>query len=388
VINQAEALEIVNQKLFLYDHHKQATSIAALLKQGFMMGVLNRGTYSSAQIQIIDLILNIWATNPFIAKHFKHDKYHFCINMQQDSGPERIRRLEKSGVYRFWKTIRLTDKIETYLCAVYLQKPLAEFGLQKLGSANGVVEVFKKLRIDWCADGYHRQRRKESRRSDSVALTVSYGLPAICNRLAAAQEKQKFQSFGNDDSAVRQAAQRKNKQTPQTQFDGLFDQKWWLVDESLSGLAVDLGREPSEWVEPGKLVGFFSPEETSLFIIAEIKNLRKQPNGNYRAGLEIISKQCVSVNMARLDQEKTTEVLSGYYVDDVEVDISNLNYFSSLLLQHRDDNNPQKTSLILPRNQYKRGGKYQLNLEGEDKTLVAGGLLKKQRDWVRVDVPA
>lgn len=387
VINQAEAMEIVNQKLFLYDHFKQATSIAALLKQGFMMAVLNRSTYSSAEIQIISLILNVWATNPFIATQFQRDKYHFFININKDKGPERLRRLEKSGNYRFWKTTRLTDTIETYLCAVYLQKPLTEFGLDNIAPVNVLVALFKKLRVDWCAQGYHRQRRKESRRKEQASVTVSYGLQAICRRLAAAQEKQLLQMATGADDAILLAAQRKNRQAPQTQFEGMFDQKWILADESASGIAFDLGRELNEGVEPGKLIGYFSPEDASLFIIAEIKNLRKQANGVYRAGLEIISKRCVSVNVARLDQEKSTEVLSGYYVDDVEVDLENLSYFPSLLLQHNDDKKSHKTSLILPKNQYKRGGKYQLSAEGEAKTLVAGRLLIKHRDWVRVDVP-
>lgn len=385
VIVQAEDLEITNQKLFLYDHFKQATSIAGLLKQGFMLGVLNRSTYTSAEIQIVSLVLNVWATNPFIARQFQRDKYHFFINLNKDTGSERIRRLEKHGQYRFWKTTRLIDKIESYLCAVYLQKPLTEFGLDNIAPATVLAALFKKLRVDWCIEGYQRQRRKQPRRKEAAAVTVSYGLHAICHRLAIVQEKHKLQIA---DSAMREATERKNKQAPQTQFDGMFDQKWWLADESASGIAFDLGRELNEWVEPGKLVGYFSPEDTSLFIIAEIKNLRKLPNGVYRAGLEIISKQCVSINVARVDQEKSTEVLSGYYVDDVEVDIGKLNYFSSLLLKNKDTNESHKTSLILPRDQYKRGGKYQLSLEGEDKTLIAGGLLMKQRDWVRVDVPA
>jgi hypothetical protein len=388
VIRQAEDLEITNQKLFLYDHFKQSTSIAGLLKHGFMLGVLNRSTYSSAEIQIVSLVLNAWATNPFIATQYQRDKYQFCINLDKDSGPDRVRRLEKSGKYRFWKTTRLIDMIESYLCAVYLQKPLTEFGLDNIAPAKVLVGLFKKLRVDWCAEGYQRQRRKESRQKQDAAVTVSYGLHAICNRLALAQEKQKLLMNENADSAIQQAAQRKNKQAPQTQFDGMFDQKWLLADESGTGIAFDLGRELNQEVEPGKLIGYFSPKDSSIFIIAEIKNLRKQPNGVYRAGLEIISKQCVSVNVARLDQDKSTEVLSGYYVDDVEVDLGNLNYFSSLLLQHNDDKKPQKTSLILPRNQYKRGGKYQLSVAGEDKMLVAGGLLMKQRDWVRVEVPA
>jgi hypothetical protein len=388
VIRRAEDLEIMNQKLFLYDHFKQFTSIAGLLECGFMLGVLNRSTYTSAEIQMVSLILNAWATNPIIATQFQRDKYHFFINLNNDSGPERVRRLEKSGKYRFWKTTGLIDKIESYLCAVYLQKPFTEFGLDGIAPTNMLVSLFKKLRVDWCAQGYQRQRRKESRRKQQAAVSVSYGLHAICNRLAVAQEKHKLQLTGSADDAIHQAAERKNKQAPQTQFDGMFDQKWLLVNESSSGVAFDLGRALNVGVEPGKLIGYFSPDDTSLFIIAEIKNLRKQANGVYRAGLEIISKQCVSVNVARLDQEKSTEVLSGYYVDDVEVDLGNLNYFSSLLLQHEDDKKPQKTSLILPRNQYKRGGKYQLNLEGEDKTLIAGALVMKQRDWVRVEIPA
>ena len=39
----------------------------------------------------------------------------------------------------------------------------------------------------------------------------------------------------------------------------------------------------------------------------------------------------------------------------------------------------------MPRAEYKRGGLYRVNIAGEDKTVVAGRNVSKQRDWIQVE---
>ena len=46
VIRVAEELSIMNANIFLYDFHKKEMSIATLLKRGFMLDTLQRGSYT------------------------------------------------------------------------------------------------------------------------------------------------------------------------------------------------------------------------------------------------------------------------------------------------------------------------------------------------------
>ena len=372
VIKCAENLSLMNTNLFLYDDQQKETSVATLLKRGFMMDTLQKGSYNRLQIQLTEKILSIWATNPLILNRYKQDKMQFLINVESDRGPERIRAVEQFAEYRFWKTTRLVDKIEAYLCAVDTQKSLTEFGLEKVASTETIVKLFKKLRVEWCVAGYERQRRKETRNKRDKLIVVSYGLDSICRRINAANP-----SIELPPAPAFQPTQQK-----------LSTENWWLVDESANGFGVDLGKSYSSWVEPGKLIGYTSPDNKSLFVLAEIKSVRKLANGNYRAGLLVLGMQGASVQIGRVNEDRLTEHLSGYYVDDNDTSFQSLHTFSGLLLKQQDDNKTNKASLILPRSEYKRGHKLMINMNGDDQVFEMGATLMKQRDWVRVALPA
>lgn len=375
VIKCAENLSLMNTNLFLYDDQEKETSIATLLKHGFMMDTLQKGSYSRLQIQLTENILSVWATNPLILNRFKQDKMQFLINVESDKGPERIRAVEQFAEYRFWKTTRLVDKIEAYLCAVDTQKPLAEFGLEKLASTENIVKLFKKLRVDWCVEGYERQRRKETRNNRNKLTVVSYGLDSICRRINALNP-----------SPI-QSLEIPSVSTFQTTQQRIETENWWLVDESANGFGVDLGKSYSSWIEAGKLIGYISPDNKNVFVLAEIKSVRKLRDGHYRAGLQVLSVQSASMQIGRIDESRASEQLSGYYVDDANTSLQSHNSFSGLLLSQQDDSKTNKASLILPRREYKRGNKLSVKINGEYKLFEMGATMMKQRDWVRLALP-
>lgn len=376
VIKYAENLSLMNTNLFLYDDQQKETSIATLLKRGFMMDTLQKGSYNPLQIQLTEKILSAWATNPLLLNRYKKDKMQFFINVESDKGPQRIRSVEQFAEYRFWKTTRLVDKIEAYLCAVDTQKPLTEFGLEKIASSNLIVKLFKKLRVDWCVEGYERQRRKETRNKRNKLIVVSYGLDSICRRIQVANP-----SLDTPPPSASLSTQAK-----------LSTENWWLVDESSNGFAVDLGKSYSSWIEPGKLIGYTAPDNKAIFVLAEIKSVRRQVNGHYRAGLLVLGTQGVSVQIGRVDennfQNNLTEHLSGYFVNDSNVTQQTLSTFMGLLINQQNDAKATRASVILPRSEYKRGYRLSINIDGDDQIFEMGAPLIKQREWVRVALPA
>ena len=99
-----------------------------------------------------------------------------------------------------------------------------------------------------------------------------------------------------------------------------------------------------------------------------------------------------AVKLGRLDQNNFSEVLSGYFVDDTEAKpnqakLDQINTFSGLLFDSPEDN-LRKYSLVMPRSEYKRGSKLVINVEGDEKVVVMGALLRKQHDWVRLALNA
>jgi hypothetical protein len=392
VIKCAENLSLMNTNLFLYDFQTKETSLATLLKRGFMLDSLQKSSYTRLQIQMTEQILKVWASNPLITIKHKQDKYQFFINIESDKGPERIRAVEKFADYRFWKTTRLVDKIEAYLCAVDTQKPLHEFGLERMASTGVMVKLFKKLRVDWCVEGYERQRRKETRNKRNKLINVSYGIEDICRRLNAAKPKLVIQARQEDDGLydfeMRVASHRvkPESQALKPNQTKLGSENWWLVDESARGFGVDLGKTYSSWIEAGKLIGYTSQEDKDLFVIAEIKSVRKQSNGNYRAGLQVLGTHGASVRVGRVDSNNFAEAISGYFVEDKDTDLSHLNTYLGVFLGKENDSKSNQASIILPRSEYKRGNKFKINIGGNDEVLEMGLPLMKQREWVRVAI--
>ena len=393
VIKCAENMSSLNTNLFLYEHQKKETSLASLLIQGFMLDTLHKGNYSRLQIQLTEQILKVWSTNPILANKFKRDKHHFFINVEYDRGPERIRSVEKFADYRFWRITRLVDLIEAYLCAADTDKAMAEFGLQKMASTDVLVKLFKKLRVDWCVEGFERQRRKEARTKKNKLIHVTYGLNNICRLLGDVNASLFEKPLPIDSFAfeMKLASYRNKDQAPQAYQVGRAEagsENWWLVDESAKGIGAELGKSYSKWIEAGKLIAYTTLENKKLFVIAEIKSVRKQANGNYRAGLEVLGTHGVSVKVGRLGESHLSEVVQGYYVDDTEANASDANTFAGLLLDKQDDSKLMTASLILPRSEYKRGNKVTVKTRTGDQLLEMGIPLMRQRDWVRLAMPA
>lgn len=384
VIKCAENLAILNTNLFLYDHKTIETSIATLLKRGFMLDTLQKGNYNRLHIQLTEQVLKVWASNPLIVSGYRHNKFQFFINLESDKGPERIRAVEKFADYRFWKTNRLVDEIESYLCAVKTQKSLLAFGLEKMASTEIIVELFNKLRVDWCGEGYERQRRKDSRNKRNKLINVSYGLEDICHRAEALNPRLDQQPAQKDAHLfeLKEAMYHKTKTSPQANIQALGNENWWAIDESRKGLGVDLGKNYSGWVEPGQLIAYTTPEDKKSLIIGEIKSVKKQSNGNYRAGLELLGTHATALQVERLGARRMVEAVTGYYVDDAGQGTQQANVFLALLFGGQDS--PAGVSMIVPRREYKRGSKLKIHISGQDKTIEMGVALMRQRDWVRV----
>ena len=392
VIKCAENLSILNNNLFLYDFQRKETSLATLLERGLMMGTLQKSNYSLLQIQLTEQILKLWATNPVIATKFQQGNHHFFINIDSDKGPERIRAVEKFADYRFWRVTRIVNLIEAYLCAVNTNKALAEFGLESTAPTAVIVDLFKKLRVDWCTEGYERQRRKQAREKKNKLIHVSYGLNNIC-RLVGDASAGLFDKPAVKDSYefdMKLANYRNKDQATyayQAKRSNAGSENWWLVDESATGFGVDLGKSYSDWIEAGKLIAYTTSDNKKVFVIAEIKSIRKQANGHYRAGLEVIGTHGASVKIARQVEHRFSEAVDGYYVDDSEAHMNEINTFDALLLSEKDDAKSNFTTLILPRSEYKRGSKVTVKLQGKDNVLEMGVPMMKQREWVRVAMP-
>ena len=380
VINIAEDLAILNSNIFLYSFQLKETSIATLLKRGFMIDTLRKGNYSQLEIELTDRVLKIWATNPLIVNTYKPDRYHFFIQLEDDKGPERLRFQEKFSNCRYWKTTRLLDLMEAYLCAANMNKPLREFGLQKVARPALIVKLFKKLRVDWCAEGYKRQRRTEDRVLKNSLLSVSHGLYDIHRRLNAIQVEKAHAEDDNGFTFDLKVATHSIKQDAKpSQKDSAFGaENWWMVDESKHGFSIDFGVEPVAWANAGELVGYTEMGFKNTFTIAEVKSVRKLKNGSYRAGLRKLSHDVIAVPVASVKKSEFSQPVKGFYLDDSENNVSTSAEFPGFLI----DSSEQPPQLLIPRDRFKRAGRYQVYHDGEYLSYLAGKVVNKNKGWI------
>lgn len=372
IIKIAEDLAVLNKNFFLYNFQIKETSLATILKRGFMVDTLDKGNYSQLEIELTDRVLKIWSTNPLIVNTFKPNRYHFFIQLEAGKGPERLRVEERFSNCRYWKTTRLVDLMEAYLCAVDMHKPLNEFGLGGVARTAVIAALFKKLRKDWCVDGYSRQRRSEKRNQKNNLINVRHGVEDIHHKLMSIhvqqKEKQTEDSFtfelnmGEEDGS--QAIS--NKKPPSM----LGSENLWMVDESTSGFSVDLGQEVADWAEVGALVGYAEIGYTNAFNIAEIKSIRKLADESYRAGFMKISYNVAAVQVSLLENQSISQPSDGQNDSDV---------FPGLLIDNDATHMPK---VLMSVEHFMRGLSYNLNVDGDNHLVTAGKVINRQQGWV------
>lgn len=373
IIKMAEQSSLMNTQVFLYEFKNTETSIAAILKRGFLLDTLQKESYSQFQIELTDRILKLWSVNPVISKHYtKRDEFQFFIHLEKDKRPQRLRGAKQHPNFRYWKTARIVDLIEQYLCAVDTGKPLEKFNIDSLAAVPHITALFKKLRVDWCVKGYERQRRDAERVATDKTISISQGVDAIASRLQSLARANKRQASGLG---------RSNSSTYPLLTLGA--EAWTMLEESEHGFSVVLNQHLRSWVKSGVLIGYADSETPSQIALAEIKTVRKRSNGSYRVGLLKINGSVNAVSVSKLEKNEIYQVVDGYSVDDGQDNLTFSNQQAALFVDNGRDQKPQ---IITARHAYKRASRYRMNLNDKEYNILAGEVTHMHRQWAAFEI--
>lgn len=387
VVRLAEELLILDRNLFLYDFQKNETNIATILYRGFMLDSLQKGGYTQLQVELTERVLKTWSNSSVIAKDYAHDEYQFFIHLEEDKRPERLRGAKGHPDFRYWKTTRIVDLVESYLCAVDTGKPLDIFNLNNMAATEDFVQLFKKLRVEWCVEGYKRQRRVARRKPATSMIDVCHGVEDIClrvRRLRSRSGKSKASLSTLRNTALHGGFAPTNDgillESVSGQFNTLGTENWVMLEESETGFSVVLAEEKSPWVKSGVLIGYSNQHDSNILAIAEIKTVRKRVDGSYRLGLLKITKHAIAIKVSLLQKTNVFDTVEGYEVDD------GLSYSADFLSLFIDEGEGAKSKLIVPRNMYKRAHRYKVKIHGEYREVLAGEVVNKHHNWVCFEV--
>lgn len=387
VIRLAEELMIMDKSLFLYDFQNKETNIATILYRGFMLDSLQKGSYTQLQTELTERVLKTWLNSALISKDYAHDEYQFFIHLEEDKRPERLRGAKGHSDFRYWKTTRIVDLMENYLCAVDTGKPLDIFNLKNMAASEDFVELFRKLRVDWSVEGYKRQRRTARRKPTIAMMEVCHSIEDICLRVRRLRSKS---------ATPRSSLSTLRNTVPQGGFaptnDGILlesfsgqintlgIENWTMLEESDTGFSVVLTEGKNSWVKSGALVGYSTQNDSNTVAVAEIKTIRKRADGSYRLGLLKVTNHAVAIKVSLLQKTNVFDTVEGYEVDD------GLSYSADFLSLFIDEGESRKSKLIVPRNMYKRAHRYKVKIHGEYREVLAGEVVNKHHNWVCFEV--
>lgn len=383
VIKIAEELTIINKSLFLYDFQHKETSLATLLMRGFMLNTLQKGSYTPFQIELTDRVLKAWSTNLTISNQYNtQNEYQFFIHLDGDKSPQRLRSAKQHPDFRYWNTSRMVGLMESYLCAVNTGKSLESFNLLTMAKTEDLVDLFQKLRVDWCVTGYKRQRRTEEREVKYKRLNVSHGLDQISARINYLQHKSTVAKSLPEPvslALVMDAPLSHGYYTDQ-QPNAYDRENWTMLEESQHGFSIEMGKEISDWVKSGTLIGYSTIDNNNKIALAEIKTVRKRADGTYRVGLAKLTSNAIVLAINKVEKS-TPFVADANCIDDENLALSET--FHVLFF---DDDMIEKPRLIMPRYQYKRASRYRVDMNGEIHMVLAGEVVNSHRDWVCFDI--
>lgn len=382
VFKYAENSSILYERVMLYPDAKKPVDMAVLMVHGLMLGTLQKESYTALELNIVSKLLSDWVTAATFEKAYAQDKYQYFVNLNNDRGAERIRAFDRTADYRYWRTDTIVTKITDHLLALDAKAVDKESDIRRYASVRVMAKLFKKLNRDWSIHAYKRQRRASFRKKESNALLVAGGLEQICKQLKKFQQ----QGANHTKQAIFDIKANLLEQPYQAQTKHLLTglDEWVLIDLSDFGFGVDLGKEPSPWIETGKLVGFAHPQQAGCYVVAEIKHIKRQKNGAYRAGLQMISLHSLTMQLIKLDQTQV-ELSKGFYLDCDDVDDDH-NRIACVWVP--PEQTQPKSSVIIPINEYQRNRQFKIDINGEEKTLILGYPLEMQTEWVRASVAA
>jgi hypothetical protein len=378
----AENSSVLYTRVRLYDADSHKVDFASIYLTCAMLNTMHLGNFTAKEIHLASSLLPVWMQSVSIEKSFIESQHQYYLDLNITKGADRVREPQEAGNGRYWKTADMVQRIDAYLTAMRENTLPKTSSILMHGSIESLYRLFKKLSIEWSVTHYKRQRRKVSRTSVDKKVFATYGLAQICDYLAL-YDKAHPASLKRH---LTEDAQKLADELSQVERALLARQPLHVVDESYNGFGVDLGKAPIAYMQVGHLIGCWHPSIPNQYVVAEIKSVRKQKNGHYRAGLQIISSQSILIKLSKLERN-TVALSEGFYMDDGKLVGSDTQpKMNGLLIPSHDGLDNTLPSLIIPREEYQQHRHFSFLTNGDEKTVEIGLPLAKQADWVRASI--
>ena len=377
----------------------EVSSCADEYIQMLMLNTLSNNNLSVRQIDMIDAWLERWSKFIQIGRKYQDTQHHFCVNLQEAQGPQKINNDLLGEPYRYWGLNDLIGHIQETLGKLMTGSSYASLGLNSDSRGATVSDLLKHLDVFWTMCMRNSQVKRSARQKVTKSADVIYGLDRICRYVKLDNDKfnrQGAESKGTVDydeimdmrlyGFVSSRTKEKLAANPYSFTSNAkqeIDWHSWAIDnESADGFGATLRFSENEWIRPSLLLASRESNEAN-WRIGILRRIARLSDDEVSVGVQIISVTPVMVGMKseQKDRVETITVADLNFTAGLELP----NVRTALYVSHQVNGSSVNT-LIMNLADYGLDKVYQVNARDKKFSVSLGAVLEKGVDWAWVTV--
>lgn len=383
----AEASGIQRQPQKTYPQEASANTCESEYLQCLMLNQANAGTLYPRQIDLVDQWLDAWVKNLHLDERLDGAQHTFNVNLAEDRGARRIRRVNEDSANRFWNSKPLVEQLVRIRTELQEGVPPSRLGLGADARMPETCEILEHLERQWSPLATRDQRRK-NRQAVKKSMEVVYGLDNIIAALKdkpaetddaplygdhyAYDESVDMHVYGFVTSRTRE--RRTQMPTLAATPPSYPMESWVMEDESECGYGASISLHSHDWLRVGVLVALRAPrsEEWKLGIVRRLSR-------------EVGDADSCSIGIETLPE--TPDALSlytpskgGYYVDGID---ATTNLLPSMAIRLTDAATG-KVCLLVDPGQYQPQRIVEIRGLSQLQRVRFGNPLERGEGWLRL----
>ncbi|QLI80205.1 hypothetical protein HZU75_00875 [Chitinibacter fontanus] len=377
---------------------EEISSCADEYIQMLMLNTLANNNLSVRQIDMVDFWLEKWSKLIQISRKYMEDRHHFCVNLQESQGAQKINPELMGEPYRYWGLNDLVNQVQEILGRLMTGASYASLDLGPDARGPAVSELLKHLDVFWTMSMRNSQVKRSERTKVTKAADIIHGLDRICGFIK--EDNDKFMRQGREakdqidydeimDMRLYGFVSSRTKQksaaasNPYVVNKKQTDWQTWAIDnESNGGFGAILRFSENEWIRPNVLLGM-RLSNSENWQIGVLRRIARLNDDEISAGIQILTSTPVMVGMhsEQNDRIENMTVTELGFTGGLELP----NVKTALYVPHQIDGKSVNT-LIMHSADYGLDKIYQIRARDKRFSVSLGLVLEKGVDWIWVAV--
>ncbi|GAB7128357.1 hypothetical protein JCM19000A_28640 [Silvimonas sp. JCM 19000] len=367
--------------------------------QLLMLNTVAANNLSVRQLDWVDDWLDVWSHDVQISRRFLPDRHHYCVNLTDKQGPEKVRDDAHGEPYRYWGIFEMLNGVQDWLRKLEAGATPQSLGMNSDCRTASCIELLKHLEVYWSMSIRNAQIQRSHRHNVQKTADVVHGLDRLYKHVradngkyAATSGKEAKEAIDYDEvmdmrlyGFVSARTRSKQAQSAQQAVQVAADwQSWNIENESEGGYGAILPIASNEWARPGELLGMrFAAEEN--WRVCVIRRLSRLNEFDVYAGVQVLSATPVAVQM-RTDAPPAHQHATLALGDFDAIDGSALLTTGTALYVPHEIDGTSVNTLLVHSADYAGGRIYQVQARDRKFTVSLGAQLEKGVDWIWVTV--